>query len=179
MPERKISRRDIIKIIGGGIFVSTIPLTGCAAATVIVRIAPTLLRVGDVLLRVADGILTIQGIVALGSQVLDHQVSASEANSLKNGANLIIEDGSGKQFISAFGVYDDIGVVQPCDPSGTLTLKTQPANSARTIRNLSAGERLGVFDLRHSSGWYHVKTLGGEAGWIHGNCLKPLPRKSF
>lgn len=180
MKRQLFSRRDILKMFGGAIVVSTTSLTGCfVASRVIVRVAPKLLRVGDVLFRLADGILTIQGIMELGMKIFDHQVSQSDAYGLRNGANLIIVDGAGKEFISAFGVYDDIGTVQECNPWGTLTLRTQPSDNAKIIRYLSPEERLGIFDLRHSGGWYHVKTLGGEAGWIHGNCLKPLPRKGF
>jgi Bacterial SH3 domain len=173
----EINRRIFFQVAFGGIAVSSVALSGCSAATVIIRVAPTLLRIGEVMLRVADAILTIKAIAELGQQILDHNIAPNDANQLKNGANLVIEDGGGNRFISAFGVYDDIGIVQQCNPSGTLTLRTQPSGNAKIIRQLSTDERLGVFDLRHQGGWYHVKTLGGEAGWVHGNCLQSLPRK--
>jgi hypothetical protein len=183
--QREISRRDLLKALGIGTISLTLTSTGCVVLEpVIVEVAPVL---GDVLwgavevapkvMKVVEFVLTVKAVVNAAEQFLSPDVSAKDIAMLQRNAPLIIQDGSGRQFNTPYFVCEYAGIVQSCYHDAPDALYTNPSANSRATRQLIIGESLGVIDLAHVNGWYHVQTLRGEKGWVHGNCLQRLPRK--
>ncbi|MGC2238659.1 MAG: SH3 domain-containing protein [Pyrinomonadaceae bacterium] len=172
-----ISRRKFLVLVSGGITLSTISLSGCQIAPVIIRVAPILARVFWGAIQLGEAALTIKALVEATEQYLTPSISTSDITNLQMTAPLIIIDGRGTRFNIPYVVCEYAGFVQSCYRGESRTLHNNPGESAKIIRNLQIGETLGVIDLKHVEGWYHVQTVSGEKGWVHGNCLERLPKK--
>lgn len=177
MSGKAVSRREFLTLAGGATILSTISFSSCAIAPVIVRVAPVLSRVLWGAIQLTEAALTIKALVQEIEKYLTPSVSASDISSLQMTAPLIIIDGRGAKFNVPYVVCEYAGTVQACFRGEARTLHNNPSENARVIRNLQIGETLGVIDLKHVDGWYHVQTIGGEKGWVHGNCLERLPKK--
>lgn len=181
MRNEEISRRSFLVFAGGGLVLSTVPLTGCPA---VARYgAPVVIRFGIPIARVAWGAfqrylatMAIKAIIDQGEKILRPNMSASDIAGLQSNNPLIVEDVNGKQFNTPYVMCEYAGTVQPCYRGESRTMHVNPNFDTRTIKTLDVGEALGVIDLTHVNGWYHVQDMGGEKGWVHGNCLQKLPR---
>ena len=176
MVEQKISRRKFFYLVGG-VAVGTSCFSGCGAIArvVVVRLnVRNVVKVVSTLIRIADGIMTVSAIVDKVQEILTANIPQPDVTKLVRGASLIIEDADGKQFMASFNLFGGWAMVQSCNPSGSNSLHTKPSEKATIIRNLNQGENLGLFDSTHIKGWYHVKTVTGEVGWVHGNCLTKI-----
>jgi uncharacterized protein YgiM (DUF1202 family) len=178
MSKKDVSRREFLALVGGGIVFSTMSISGCkVVAPVIIRVVPTLTKVIWGAIQLADAALTIKAAIETVEQYLTPSISASDIANLQSSAPLIIIDGRGTKFNIPYVVCEYAGTVQSCYRGESRTLHNNPGAKARVIRDLQVGETLGVIDLKYVEGWYHVQTVGGERGWVHGNCLERLPKK--
>lgn len=179
MSNKNVSRREFLALAGGAIALSTVSGSSCKAvlAPVIINVVPKLARVLWGAIQLADAALTVKAVIEQGEQYLSPNVTASDIALLQSNAPLIIVDGRGTEFNTPYVVCEYAGTVQSCYRGESRTLHINPREDAKIVRNLQIGETLGVIDLMHVGGWYHVQTVSGEKGWVHGNCLQRLPRK--
>lgn len=179
MLKKDISRREFLTLVASGSAVlSTVSVTSsCNIAAVVIKVGPVLGRVFWGAIQLGEAVLTIKALVEMAEQYLSPSISASDIASLQRNAPLIIIDGRGTKFNIPYVVCEYAGTVQSCYRGESRTLYNNPSERAKPIRDLQIGETLGVIDLKYVGGWYHVQTVSGERGWVHGNCLEPLPKK--
>ena len=173
-----LSRRDFLVVAGGGLALSTLtgcPPAGAGVAAVTIRVVPTLSRVFWGAVRYRATALTLKALANGAEKFLSPPVSSSDVSNLQSLSPLIIQDGKGENFNTPYVLCESAGIVQSCYRGEPRTLYEEPNFSADVVKRLEIGEVLGVIDLTHLKGWYHVQTIGGEKGWVHGNCLEPLP----
>lgn len=173
-----ISRREMMILLGGGVTAAVLSTTGCPVVSpVIVRVLPTLSRVFWGAVKLGDAFITIKTLAEEGEKFLSPDASATDIAKLQGNAPLVIEDGKGKQFNTPYVVCEAVSIVQSCYRGESLGLYVKPSENSRRINSITIGDSVGIIDLTHIGGWYHVQTLSGERGWVHGNCLQRLPRK--
>lgn len=93
---------------------------------------------------------------------------------------LRLRDLSGQEFDTQYAIYEDVGVVQSCYGDEPRILFSKPTFASRELETLSIGDEVGVFSLDYTGkGWYNVQTVNRTIGFIHGNCLEPLPPSRY
>lgn len=126
MSQHSISRRQFL-LVAGGTAIASGHLGGChvAARTVLIRIAPRLGKIFSVLLNIADAMLTIDAIIDAVQRTHTENVSRQEVINLSDGAQLIIQDGSGKQFLVSFDLLNGSSASQNNSPYSRPTDERQ------------------------------------------------------
>ncbi|MCL2846910.1 MAG: SH3 domain-containing protein [Firmicutes bacterium] len=59
---------------------------------------------------------------------------------------------------------------------GTLNLRAQPNTGSQVIASIPNGTQLTI--LGEQNGWYHVRTPGGQTGWVSGDFVNIIPRSA-
>lgn len=177
---KNLSRRDFLYVAGGGLAATSLLTTGCppagvGGAAVTIKVLPYLSRVLWGAVRFRQAMLTLKAISEGSERFLKPRISTTDVSNLQSLSPLVIEDGRGQTFNTPYVLCEKAGIVQACYDNEPRNLFTKPDFDASTVKRLEIGEALGVIDLTHINGWYHVQTIGGEKGWVHGNCLEPLP----
>jgi hypothetical protein len=102
MNERRIGRRQAIKMIGASVAVGTV--TGCGGAVahvarVVVRLPwKSISQVLKAVVNYADKILSIVVMVDTAQKELNASLSDDQANSLKSGGKLYLKTEDGKEY---------------------------------------------------------------------------------
>lgn len=193
----QISRREMLKFLGIGV-PATLLTMGCpAVAPVIARVAVSSLsrtfwgavrtrpilaaaRTSSITKQIGKR-LTVKALIEAGEWYISPKISSSDMGRLQGeNAPLILKDERGSEFNTPYAIFEDLGVIQSCYRDEPRYLYEEPNFNSRQMSWLEIGEEVGVFDLTFTSkGWYKVQTTNRQIGWIHGNCLEPLPLSKY
>lgn len=125
--------------------------------------------------------LTAKALIDNSDWYINPKATPSEMERLENEhPQLFLVDDRDREFETPYGIFEDVGVIQSCYRDEPRYLFAEPDFDSRQISELSIGEEVGVISLDYTSrGWYQIQTTSRDKGWIHGNCLEPLPASKY